>query len=392
MIAIEIDPTVSLPERQLLPRNGAQKLSDSLSADLNNLIPGIQHLGLGLSAALYDQTQILSPGFVVHETLRELYAESQGSAFQPLRMALGAHEGSLPREELAPVTERLTGPLLIIPWVLTGPEELIAQAATELEKTLVEQGQVSPQTALVLNELFGMTAVHAQYLTLNDLAAMLSLQFTNVGLPELWELLDAALFDADSARFTQTDCGSRVAYLNGRVDVLFQPFDAWSATADPNLEPSELAARYAACLRSQRQITVTLAAHGVAVRVIPRLELPDSLEQWAAQRSEVPEEQALTWHHIAIDGPAEGPMQITQHADPDLGSVAFSVGWEDSQGKLTRLEHHYPLVPQGVVALMNRMQDLGEGERAFSYPGCIVVDPETRGLTVDPDASAASWH
>ncbi len=391
LLAIEIDPTEQMPNLAPLSREQGQILIDAITADLAQMMPEVRSLGLALSAALYDQTQILSPGFPVHTALADIYQESQGSAFQPYCLALGAAEGKMPKAALDPALNRLTGPLLIVPWVLTGPSEEIHAASQELEQVLVGSGQASAATALALNELFGFNLVHAQYLTTNDLSAMLSLQFSNVGLPELWDLLESALYAPDEDRWTVTDCGSRVAYLNNHVEVLFQPFDAWAESADASLDPETLASQYASCLRSQRQITVTLNAHGVPVRVIPVWHMPDSMESWRASRKDT-KPQAMHWHHVALEGPADGPVQITQHTDPELGSIAFTVAWQGADGNLNRIEHHYPLVPEGVAPLMNQMQQMGDGERCLSYPGKLVIDGQQRQLTVDPDALAPNWH
>lgn len=391
LLAIEIDPTDHMPQLAPLSREQGQQLGDAITADLAQLMPEIRSLGIALSAAVYDQTQILAPGFPVYSALADIYRESIGSAFQPYCLALGAADGKMPKKDLDPALNRLTGPLLIVPWVLVGPADQISAASQELEQVLVGNGQATAATALKINELFDMKLVHAQYLTSNDLAAMLSLQFQNVGLPELWELLETALYAPAESLWTVTECGSRVAYLDGHVEVLFQPFDAWAKTADPKLDAASLAGQYAACLRSQRQITVTLNAHGVPVRVLPVLEMPDSLDSWLKVRPPR-QPQAMVWHHVAVDGPDEGPLQITQHTDPDLGSVAYTVAWQDAAGQITRMEHHYPLVPQGVAPLMDQMQQIGEGERCFSYPGRLVVDEERRSLAIDPDALAPNWH
>ena len=95
---------------------------------------------------------------------------------------------------------------------------------------------------------------------------------------------------------------------------------------------------------------------------------------------------------MALEGPADGPVQITQHTDPELGSIAFTVAWQGADGNLNRIEHHYPLVPEGVAPLMNQMQQMGDGERCLSYPGKLVIDGQQRQLTVDPDALAPNWH
>ena len=132
---------------------------------------------------------------------------------------------------------------------------------------------------------------------------------------------------------------------------------------------------------------MTLAAHGLKVSVHPIFGAPpEGLEPWL-QACSSPATRRFV--EIAVDGPREGPVLITEHATDELGTVAFTVEWGDSES-IRRRENHYPVRADGVVDCLKRLETLEGGERTFAYPGCIACDPVGRRLTSDPDA-LLSW-
>lgn len=394
LIAIEVDPTRSLPRLAPLDRENAEKLGDAVAEDWQKMLPQAAECALVMAGAVYDQTQVLSPGFPLYRTLTELYEGQLQGEFEPAFMALGAADGAMPRPQLQPALERLTGPMLIVPLAVVGPESKVIELARAMEETLVANGQVSANTALALNATFGFDLVHAQYLTTNDLAAMLSLQLSNVGLPELWDLLEGALYAPDEPLWIETEAGGQLALIEGHAEALFQSFDQWAAGPGKTHDDEELAHRYASYLRTQRQVTVTLNAHGVPVRVFPLEQPVENLAAWTELRSSLKpaDESDPVWVEVAVDGPRDGPLQITQHSVPELGSVAITLQWSDAAGNVHRRENHYPLLPAGVKSLMSRVQALEVDERCYSYPGCIVFDQEQRVLVPDPDGAPPNWH
>ena len=79
----------------------------------------------------------------------------------------------------------------------------------------------------------------------------------------------------------------------------------------------------------------------------------------------------------------EQQMAVTCHADPELGTLAFTVMTLDADGQLLRLEHHYPLQPQGLQVIIDRLvQRCAEQgtERQVLHPGRLLYAEEGRSL------------
>src|SRR3546814_15517342 len=74
----------------------------------------------------------------------------------------GCHERKLPAP-LTPDADLVGGPLRLLPWVLSGPRELIAPVAEHLEAQLLETGMAGAATALCAQQRFGAKVEHARY-------------------------------------------------------------------------------------------------------------------------------------------------------------------------------------------------------------------------------------
>ena len=79
----------------------------------------------------------------------------------------------------------------------------------------------------------------------------------------------------------------------------------------------------------------------------------------------------------------EQAMLITHQADPELGTLAYTVITLDGDGQLVRLEHHYPLQPQGVRVIADQLtQRCTEQsmERQVLHPGRLLYSDSSRSL------------
>ena len=87
------------------------------------------------------------------------------------------------------------GGLRVLPFVLTGSDAtLLAETRDALEDVLLANGMAQADTALLAQDAFGAQIEHARYFTVNDLAAMMAMQYDNQGLAGLWPLLETAMF------------------------------------------------------------------------------------------------------------------------------------------------------------------------------------------------------
>jgi hypothetical protein len=76
-------------------------------------------------------------------------------------------------------------------------------------------------------------------------------------------------------------------------------------------------------------------------------------------------------------------MTVTCHADPELGTLAYTVLTQDADGELLRLEHHYPLQPKGLPVIIDRLVQrcTEQGtERQGLHPGRLLYTESGRSL------------
>jgi hypothetical protein len=397
VLAVEIDPgkaVQGLPDP--LERRNADELGIRLAADLAELLTGMPRFGLALVGALYDQTQILTPGFALFDGLADAYERSlTGGQFQARQMSIGASDGELGAALFEPRLKAGGGALLLLPLTALAPDgEAIKALAEEAESRFIEQGQVSPATTLALQQNFGVTIPHARFMTINDLCAMLRLQLEHIGLAELWDLLDAALFTPEQSVWTTTGSGNALAYGQGQVQVLFQGFDDWArhgGGAELGGEHrGDLGAGYAHYLRVQRQCVLSLEAHGVAAQIYHVSgPLPAGLDQWSQLREQLEPIELPFVSQLSVAGDALGPMQVTAHANDDLGTMAFTVEWLDRNGQTVRRENLFPVRPEGLRAIQARLEKQADGALEFAWPGRLCYDPDNKTLTGDPELANA---
>lgn len=372
LVAIETDPLRYHGEHAARParagRSGAEQLLAHVAADLAEQLPGAHRCMLTMPGALYDQTQLLQPGYPLFQALESL-AESSlaGRDFEPRLLSFGSDsEGRMPAPALEPARDVPPALLQVLPAVMSAPGELLAPLAEASEHRFMETGQLSPQSAKALEAQFGIGVTHARLMTLTDLLAMLRLQLEHFGFPGLWTLLDSALEAAEPVE-VRTDRGHRFNYRDGSVTGEFQTFDHWArdgAGRDVPAERLALAAAYADWTREFRQFLTTLSAHGVPfrseVQASPGGDLHDG---WYSEVTD----------HAA----APAAASVTGHSAGELGTVAIT---EVRDG---RLVHHYPLGPDGLNAIHAALGAGGQAKGAVAWPGGICHDPVERRLLPD---------
>lgn len=367
LVAIESDVTRYYGEQaqvpRLLDRAGSQQVLAHVASDLRALYPRLDPCSLCLAGALFDQTQVLRPAFPVFAALAELAkaARDKDAGSSSRLLGIGASQGLMPRPQLQPDPDIPPAALQLLPLLVTGPAAQIADLADDMEHRFLDQGQLSAHSALGLESAFGIGLVHARFMTVTDLLAMLHLQLEHFGFLPLWQLLDAALNQRREPLSVVGRRGQSFEWDGERVRCQFETFDAY-ARRDP-ASADELPDRYAAWVREYRQYMLTLVAHRVPLaQHLPGLDTP--LEGTFLVES-------VPW------APGEEACSITEQGTADLGVIAVTVVVGD------HLLHFYPLTPSGLNDLHRHIRESGYASRGFAYPGQLVFDPRTRCLTPD---------
>lgn len=369
LVALETDPTRYYgPEARrpaVLSRQQAEQVLAHLAADLQALLPEIAECSLLGAGALYDQTEILAPGYPVLHALEQTVA-SRGGGFRPGLVSVGAEQGRMPVAALQPSPTIPLSALLLLPLAVYGDGERIEALGQAMEYRFLEEGQLSAHSANGLQSAFGVGIEHARFMTLTDLAALLRLQLEHFGFLPLWELLDAALSGRTEPLAVSTGGGFRAEWRDRAVHVRFETFDHWAnhgAGAGMPAERLKLADGYGEHTREVRQYVTTLRAHGVPVR----FELPDGGGTLEGRFFSEESPQAA-----GADDPA-----ITEHNFENLGTIAIT---HADQG---RVVNYYPLTPGGLNDIHATLRDRVPAGRTVAFPVTLVYDEASRRLRPD---------
>ncbi len=357
-VAIEHQAEQITNKATLFNKSMGQQLLAHLAADLTTIQAVVRKTAITLSAAIYDQSQLLRPGLPLFRVLSELLEASySGQQFQPRLLAFGAHEGKMPQLEMQPDTSLPLGPFQLIPLQLSGAAENIKPLAEQLEHHFLEQGQLSAHSAQWLQEELGQEIVHARFMTLNDVLAMLYLQLETLGLEKIWDWVEKMLRTPNFSQDLIIENGPELSYHNTQVEIKFQSFDQW---ARAQTQSSGQATKYLEWINRYRQASLLLQAHGLKVKL-----------------HNSPEHEATTSIFCEAGVEQSGKNIIVQHLHPQLGLIAISAR---SQGQQF---NYYPLSQDG----LDDLQALIQARYSTNYPvhkyNGLCLNPNGRHLSTD---------
>lgn len=216
LLAVEC-ASPGVPPRVVIGRAEATNLVEALATDLSRHEPAVRSLDLVAIGAVYDQAQLLRPGWPLHAALGEAAVGMPGEAISARILALGASAGRLPTAVLEPERGLLGSPMLVLPWLLTGADAAATTVGRKLEEHLLEHGHAGAALALAIGDAFGVTVTHARHMTVLDLCALACAQYEHAGLGAVWQVIEAALLAPDTPRVATLPNGDRLAWRDGRV-------------------------------------------------------------------------------------------------------------------------------------------------------------------------------
>ena len=258
------------PARDALGPEPGGELATRVGRDLARLVDGVADLDLVLASAHFDPAEALRPGWPLHQRLLELHARAPGRGQGPRVLAFGTDgSGAVPQPFQAEAA-LAGGGLRVLPFVLSGPIEAVAEVDQALEEKLLALGMAQADTALLAQDGFGARIEHARYLTVHDLAAMMAMQYDNQGLAPLWNLVEAALLAPQAVEWLDAGPEPLLRLEGGEVRMaLFDPA-GWchhyaAALGGDEGECARMQRVYDHFLARQRQFAAVLEAHGIPV-------------------------------------------------------------------------------------------------------------------------------
>ncbi|MEO6365577.1 MAG: hypothetical protein ABIO38_05960 [Luteimonas sp.] len=254
--------------RDALQQADAATLADLLGRDLATLVPAARDLDLAVAAVHFDPAEVLRADWPLHARLNDLRLRAPQHAHGPRVIAVGADANGDAPEMFRADPEMREGALRVVPFVLGGDADIVANVSQAFEDNLLDLGMAKADTALHAQDAFGAKIEHARYLTVYDLAAMTGLQYRNQGLERTWELLETVMLTPDVEAWIDALPEPLVRYAGREVRMaLFTP-NAWRARyASERLgdDTARLERGYDYFEARQRQVASVLQAHGVTV-------------------------------------------------------------------------------------------------------------------------------
>ena len=255
------------PQRAALGAGAAGELTALLGRDLAALVPGVRDCDLALMAAHFDPAEALRPGWPLHRRVTELLQRAPGQAQGARMVGIGADaQGEVPLP-LQCDSHLAGGGLRVLPFVLRG--DVAADVGMQLEELLLDRGMAAADTALALQDGLGASIEHARFLSLHDLAAMMALQYQNVGLEPLWTLLEAALLEPEAEAWLDAGPEPLARYGDGEVRIALMDPCAWrDRYASDEHDSTKLERGFDYFQARQRQFAAVLDAHAIPVQFV----------------------------------------------------------------------------------------------------------------------------
>lgn len=256
------------PLHRALAAADAGELVTMLGRDLAALVASVRECDLALLAAHFDPAEALRPGWPLHRRASELLQRAPGQAQGARMVGFGADAtGEVPLP-LQCEPELQGGGLRILPFVLHG--DAARATGNALEELLLDRGMAAADTALALQDGLGAQIEHARFLSLHDLAAMVAMQYANVGLQPLWTLLETALLDPDAEAWLDAPPEPLARYGDSEVRIALLDPAAWRTRFVPASENdcARLERGFEQFQARQRQFAAVLGAHGIPVNFV----------------------------------------------------------------------------------------------------------------------------
>ena len=349
------------PSRLTLSRDETAELAELIAADLHTLVPQVDAARLAVAGALFDQVELLRPGFPVWATLDELARRVPRGKLDNV-VAFGAHEGHMPAQPLEPSAVFAEGPMRLMPLSLLAPELLAEELSEELEVQLVGRGEASALTADWLMRTLDIRLEHVRYLSRNDLLALTCVQYEHVNLAALWTLLEAALLTPERTESVLSARGLALHYAQGKV--LAQSPAQWVAANGG--DPAQRAHDFAGIIFELRQYAALLDAH----------QLPLLLQPFDTSTTEAASGYLL--ETVATVEPGDPMPLLFAHESPGLGVVAITVAQPGQGARARPLAQGYPLQPKALGPLLALLSDRFGIDGELHAMGRIVLDERGR--------------
>lgn len=336
MLTIEFNQAVKL----ILNKQQASELTALIARDLHAVLGIKGQTALVVCGAAFPSEQLLQPKFPIQQNITQ-YASAafQGELNSDQVLSIGSNDGQMP-EGLQPID--LPHGLVHIPFCLYTHELKLAE---KFEAELMHKGMISPPTYEKLKDCISQPVNHANYMTYLDLVAMMHNHYQQLGLSQLWEVIEMALVNPDPKTAVISNTNNHY-YL---VDhLLFTPYFSWRKYS--NYFNTTEANDYIQWLMAQRLSVTAFASHGLEIKAFKATQWPLSSEKICLGQFEQQNIKKSFWTE-QIDSPSGHPNHAVAFQHPQAGIVAIT-----EPLPYDKIAVHYPITETGIKDIKHSLQ------------------------------------
>ncbi|MCF6300344.1 MAG: hypothetical protein L3J52_04390 [Proteobacteria bacterium] len=326
--------------QQAMDKTSAEHIGNQLAKDLAAIIPATRNKALAFCAAAFPVEQILQPGLPVFKALNK-YATAafQGQLNQHKILSIGANDGLMPKL-LRPDSSEQS--FLVMPFMMMTDDAELAEC---FEKQLMHKGMASPPMYQLLCDSIKRRCNHVNYMTTLDLTAMMHNHYEQMGVSDLWHIIEKALLSKD-AKLVKSTASHNYFYLAGSM--VFSAVFSYRQFQDLFCVESDEENLYSRWLLNQRLYLETLQVHGLEVHQfkVSNWPLPSSkICLGSLQQQTIGDDYFVEKQGDLKPGT---PVNVIIYDRPEVGVFAISV-----QNTAVNSQYNYfPIRQSGIDSIL----------------------------------------
>ncbi len=349
-VVLELDDStfnsLEIPPKALSTEK-ASTLVNTITANMNEVLDSLNQYGIIIPAALYDQTEILTPDFTLFKYLQEIYVRAQEKdGFSPAVIALGSDEDGFPIKEISPKREPGFGQLLVIPFAIVAPKDMIDTLDKDIDYTLLESGRISRETIKKISDDFGIGLNGGFFASLANMCAFLKTQLEKINCAKLWDLFEQVFFSSEQPLLISTDAGNHFYYDGEKVITPFMTYQDWLSLKHRDSDPKG----YINWVLTHRQYTIGLQSHSIEV-IQTWFDSSMVDADYDAICSILENATPITEQYIQTQGITDYALSnasclvLTEKYSEDIGTISFALKDQDE----IEICEYYPLSIEGIA-------------------------------------------
>lgn len=180
-----------------LNKDDATELLHTIGQNIAEHYPEITNYGLIGVGSIYHLHQIIRPGFPIYRQLFELSKINfREKNFKPSVIGIGTTEEAFEISHFNKELNDFADVLEVLPFTVVMPETAEAESFIKLLETeLITKAHLNGKVVTDFEQAFDQKIMNMSIVTLADLNGLFASQLIQIGLEELWEIMQAVIFD-----------------------------------------------------------------------------------------------------------------------------------------------------------------------------------------------------